>query len=203
MEPDPKGVRGVNTSPQNPQLAPAVVDALQTAYTRVKPLVSARRLWDRVLSEDDKLQLGWDLQACYERLGTVSMWMETRHVSFTRAVVEVASQLGFLDEPTYRWLLHEIGDEPPQPGRPFWDMSTGELRLGKKVIRRLRVMRNPSNIQQILDEFQLQLWQSRIDNPLGSGQEQLHQTLRSLNRGLEKIRFRAQEGGEAVIWERR
>ena len=201
MDPNPKGVRGVNISPQNLQLAPAVVDALQTAYTRVKPFTSARRLWDRVLSEDDKLQLGWNLQASYERLGTVRMWMNTRHVSFTRAVVEVASQLGFLDEPTYRWLSREIGDEPPQPGRPFWDISTGELRLGKKVIRRLRVMRNPSNIQQILDQFQLQLWPSRIDNPLESDQEKLHQTLRSLNQGLEKIRFRAQEGGEAVIWE--
>ena len=62
-------------------------------------------------------------------------------------------------------------------------------------------MRNPSNIQQILDQFQLQLWPSRIDNPLESDQEKLHQTLRSLNQGLEKIRFRAQEGGEAVIWE--
>ena len=169
---------------------------------RVKPFMSARRLWERVLSEDDKLQLGWDLHASYERLGTVRMWMETHHVSFTRAVVEVAREIGFLDEPTYRWLSRKIGDEPPQPGKPFWDISTGELRLGKKVIRRLRVMHNPSNIQQILDEFQLLLWPSRIDNPLDSDPEKLHQTLRSLNQGLKKIRFHAQESANAVTWER-
>jgi hypothetical protein len=192
----------MNAKSQERLLAPAVVDALRTAYARVKPFTSARRLWERVLSDDDKLQLGGDLQKSYKRLGTVSIWMETRHVSFTRAVVEVAGEIGFLDESTYRWLLREIGDEPPQPGRPFWDVTTGKLQLGKKVIRSVRVMSNPTNIHQILEEFQLQQWPSRVDNPFGSDQQQLHQTLRSLNHGLEKIRFRAQEGGEAVTWER-
>jgi hypothetical protein len=192
----------MNAKSQERLLAPAVVDALRTAYARVKPFTSARRLWDRVLSDDDKLQFGWNLQTSYERLGTVRMWMETRHVSFTRAVVEVAHEIGFLDQPTYTWLLRKIGDELPQPGRPFWDVATGKLCLGKKVIRSVRVMSNPTNIHQILEKFQLQQWPPRVESPFGTDQEQLHQTLRSLNRGLEKIRFRAQESGEAVTWER-
>ena len=95
----------MNAKSQKQNLAPAVVDALHTAYARVMPFTSARRLWERVFSDDDKLQLGWNLQKSYKRLGTVRMWMETRHVSFTRAVVEVAHEIGFLDEPTHTWLL--------------------------------------------------------------------------------------------------
>ena len=70
------------------------------------------------------------------------------------------------------------------------------------MIRPVRVLRNPSNIQHVLDSFESAGWPSRIDNPLGLGQEQLHQTLRSLNRGLKAIRFHAQEGAEAVVWQR-
>ena len=183
-------------------LDPQVVEALQTAYLRVKPAMTARRLWDRVLTADDRRQLGGDIEDCYSRLGTVGMWMEARQVSSQRAVVEVARELGFLDETTSRWLLREIGDEPPEPGRPFWDPSTAELRLGNELIRCVRVMKQKSNIQRILDAFQARRWPPRIDNPLAGGQEQLHQTLRSLNRGTTGIRFRAQEGGNAVTWER-
>ena len=118
------GVCEMNANLQNLGLAPAVVDTFQTAYARVKLFMLARRLWERVLSEDDKLQLGWDLHASYERLGTARMWMETHHVSFTRAVVEVAREIGFLDEPAYSWLSREIGYEPPQPGKHIHERAT-------------------------------------------------------------------------------
>ena len=64
-------------------------------------------------------------------------------------------------------------------------------------------MKQPSNIQRIVDAFQASQWSNRVDNPLPHGQQQLHEALRSLNHDLKTIYFRSQEGGLAVIWERR
>jgi len=182
---------------------PDVLEALQTAYGRIEPLTAAERLWHRVFTDEDRLQLGGDLTECYPRLGTVGMWVHVRHVSPERAVVEVARALNFLDEATAEWLLREIGDQPPQIERPFWNRANGELLWGDQVIRFIRVLREPSNIQRIVDAFQQAGWPSRVDNPLTLGQQQLHQALRSLNQRLEVIYFRSQEGGLAITWERR
>ena len=181
-----------------------VLEELQQQYLRIKMWVSAARLWERVLTEQDRHRLGGNLEECFSRLGTVGMWAELRAVSQPRAIADVAHELGCLDQTTYRWLLREIGEEPDAqapPDRPSWTASTGELRWRGRVIRRVRVLARPSNIQTILDAFQAANWRPRILNPLGLGQQQLHQALRSLNRGLKQIRFHAQEGGQAITWE--
>ena len=75
------------------------------------------------------------------------MWMELRGVSAERAVIEVARELGFLNEQTAKWLLKEVGEELPMPfgpDRPSWHPESGELRLGANVIRHVRVMAEPS-----------------------------------------------------------
>ena len=182
-----------------------VAQELQTQSLRIKPPVAATRLWERVLTEQDRQQLGGSLEQCYPRLGTAGMWMQIRRVSLERAVIEVARELGFLDQPTANWLLREVGEElprSPSASLPAWDRKSGILRLGKHTIRRIRVMKDPSNIQQILDAFQAAGWPARIPNPLSLGQQQLHESLRSLHWGLKKLRFRSQEGGRAITWER-
>jgi hypothetical protein len=177
---------------------------LETQYLRVQVPVSAERLWKRVLNQQERQRLGDNLAQAYARLGTVGIWIELRGVSPARAVVDLARVLGFLDETNYRWLLRglgEDGDRPTAPDRPTWNPQQGDLRWKKQVLRRVRVMAAPSNVQIILDAFQATHWAQQICNPLPHGQQQLHQALRSLNRGLKKIRFHAREGGQAIRWD--
>jgi hypothetical protein len=183
---------------------PRVVEELETQYLRLKAAASAARVWERVLSEQDRQSLGGDLNTCWRQLSTVGMWMKLRGVSQPRAIAELAHKLGFIDQTSYQWLLREIGEkQDPQHPRdlPSWDESSGNLLWQTKVIRRIRVLASPSNIHIILDAFQRAKWKSKIKNPLRLGQQQLHQALRSLNQGLKKIRFHAQEGGKAITWE--
>jgi hypothetical protein len=183
---------------------PKIVMELHTQYLRVKAEVSAARLWERVLSEEDRQRLGGDLETCYRQLSTVGMWMKLRGVSQARAVADLAHELGFLDQTNYRWLLREIGEVPdaqPPSDLPSWEASSGKLRWKNQVIRKIRVLASPSNIQIILTTFEKAKWRSKIKNPLTQDQQQLHQALRSLNRGLTNIRFHAQEGGKAITWE--
>jgi hypothetical protein len=196
----------VLTDSQGRALSQSVANELQTAVLRIGSPVVARRVWERLFGEEDRQRLGGDLEACWRRLRTVGMWMEARNVTFEQAVIDIAEGVNLMDPGTARWLRRELRLEggaavAPPVGHPSWNPETGELRLGSQVIRRVRVLRNPSNIQQILEEFQSTGWPSRIDNPLSLGQQQLHDTLRSLNSGLEAIRFHAQEGGDAVVWE--
>jgi hypothetical protein len=181
-----------------------VLREMRTQYHRVKARLSAYQLWERVLSPQDRRRLGGDLEKCYAELGTVGMWMKLRRVSQVRAILELALKLGFLSQETYHWLLHEVGHKPnaqEQSDRPDWQASTGELRWKGRVIRRVRILKNPANVQTVLAKFQRANWPARIKNPLRFGQQQLHQTLRSLNERLQKIRFHGQEGGQAITWE--
>ena len=184
-----------------------VASELKTALLRINPPVMAERMWRRLFTEEDREKLGGELQTSWPRLGTVGLWVQARGVSVEQAVIDVARGLDVMSEQTARWLRRELGLESENAAapsdRPIWRAETGELRLGDLVIRRVRVLRQPSNIQQILDAFQAAGWPSRIPNNLPYGQEQLHQALRSLNTSLQTIRFRAQQGGTAIIWERR
>jgi hypothetical protein len=190
------------------EISPAVADELQTQRLRIMPIASAERLWERVLTAEDRQRLGGDLALCYTRLrGTAGIWMELRGVSYERAIIEVARGLGFLRDRNAEWLLREIREEPApptDPSCPIWDPGKGELRLGGGVIRKVRVMAQPTNVQRILNAFQAAGWPSRIDDPLSGrlDQQRLHQAVISLNKGLAAIRFHVQEGGQAVTWGR-
>jgi len=177
------------------ELSLLVADELATQALRIKPWVSADRLWTRVLTEEDRQRLGGNLEESYPRLGTAGMWMELHGVSAERAVIEVARELGFLNEQTANWLLKAVGEEVPvpfSPDRPSWHAESGLLRLGPNVVRQVRVMAEPSNVQRILDAFQAAGWPARIEDPLPNApdQQRLHQAVFSLNEGLDGLRFK-------------
>jgi hypothetical protein len=132
------------------------------------------------------------------------MWREVRGGSPEQAIVETAHAIGFLDQNGYQWLLREIGvtESPAHAERPQWNPTTGELRFGGRVVRKVRILKRRSGPHLILDAFQHAGWPSRIDNPLGGAPEDLHDMVRTLNRGLRRIRFHAQEGGGALVWKR-
>ena len=195
------------TASDGRKISAEVAKQLLTQRQRIMPIAAADRLWMRVLTAQDRKRLGGDLAECYTRLkGTAGMWMKLRGVNYDRAVIEVAHELGFLRDSDKRWLLREIGkgvERSTSPDHPCWEAKTGELRFGNRIVRRVRIMRVPTNIQKILDAFQDSGWPPQINNPLTLGPQQLHQALRSLNYGLKKLRFHASGGGLAIYWERR
>jgi hypothetical protein len=122
-----------------------------------------------------------------------------------RATLDLALALGHASDSDYHWLMREIGEEPSTPGqlnRPSWIASEGKLSFGGSVVRRVRIMGEPTNIQIILDAFQAANWPDSIPNPLTDGQQQLHQALRTLNHPLTGIRFHSKEGGRFITWSR-
>jgi hypothetical protein len=194
------------TDSRGHHISQTVAAELQTAVLRLRPGAVGARVWERILTEQERQDLGGGFEACRKELGTVRMYMEARGACLEQAVIDIAERLNLMDAGTATWLRRELDLSDATPvsakDRPTWNPSAGELRLDGRLIRRIRVLRRPSNIQQIVDRFEAAGWPRRIKSPLKLGQQQLHQTLRYLNRSLKKIRFRAQEGAQAIIWER-
>lgn len=192
----PKGSRGRTISLQ-------AVETLASLRRRIGTAPIARRVWERQFTAEDRERLGGELEGCWRCYGTAGMWVQARGVPIEQAIVEIAWRNDLITGEMAEWLRSELGlkDQPSPPkDRPLWNAGTGELLWGDDVIRSVPIRKSPLNIQLILDAFQAAGWPSRIENPLPNGPQQLHEALRSLNRGLEKVVFRAQEGGEAIIW---
>lgn len=176
----------------------------RNSHLAVKPIVSASRLWQQVFTEQDRRRLGGDFEKAYKRLGTVGMWRELHRGSVEQAVVEAAHKIGLLFPSKYDWLLRQIGKKPmaaPAPTNlPEFQASSGELRWQGQFIRHVRLQARPSNIFIILEAFQSRCWSEQIPNPLGKDKQKLHQALRSLNKGLKRIRFHSLAGATKISW---
>lgn len=96
--------------------------------------------------------------------------------------------------------------------KPHWDRNRGHLYWGEEVVR--RVLLRAKNVIKVLDAFQAKNWCDTIDDPLaveidrnGSpgppripNPEQLHSTLKTLNRNLRRMRFHADGTGQRIRW---
>lgn len=185
---------------------PQVFEEIQRLYLFVKAPGSAIRLWEQAFTERERHRLGGDLKAIWTKVGTVGMWVKLHKVSPAIAVVELAYKLGLLHQTKYEWLKGAVGKTPKVAASsdvPRWDSKTGELHWHDRVIRRVRILSKPSNTQIILDAFQKQRWKGQIKNPLPYGAQQLHETLRWLNKSTKKISFHSQEGGKVISWKLR
>lgn len=90
---------------------PPAVREFQTQYYRLRCYASAQRMWDRMLTQEERDRLGNDLDRSYQELGgTVRIWMRLRGVSLERAVIDIACGIGFLRETDRDWLLRETGE---------------------------------------------------------------------------------------------
>jgi hypothetical protein len=187
-------------------MSESVFKELSTADLRIRNANVALRVWERLFSDEDRQQLGGNLDEIWRRLGTVGMWVEARGVSVEKAVIDIAEAVNLMDTGTAHWLRRELGlievTDAQSTNQPHWDADTGRLSFNGIIVRRVRVFQNPSNVQTILDEFEAAGWPTRIDNPLEEDQEKVHQALRSLNNNLAAIRFHAHEGARAIVWER-
>lgn len=112
------------------RLSDQAIEEWQTNALTIKAGISASRLWHEVLAAHERAVLGGDLEAAWRYYGTAGMWMKLRGVSAERAVVDVAFELGHLDERKRRWLLRELGewhDDPEEMLRMA--VATGALVL--------------------------------------------------------------------------
>jgi hypothetical protein len=197
------------------QLSAKALEELRNQFFRVETLASAERMWERLFTAADRNKLGGELLPALKKYGTAGMFAKARRTSLDRAVLDIAVGIGHMSQANYEWLLREMGMWPATPKQrascpkrpvvPDWNKAKGELRFGGQLIRKIRVLAKPTNIQLIVDVFQEEGWPSSIDNPLSGGADQhrLHLTLQSLNQGVKRIRFHGHKGGNAIYWEKR
>jgi len=111
-------------------LPPRVVAELQTNAIRIRAAVCALRLWERILTEQDRSRLGGELDPVWRQYGTAGIWMKLRGVSQPRAIADVAHALNLIDPSTYQWLLRELGEIHDDPDQAIQAaVATGALVL--------------------------------------------------------------------------
>ncbi|HIM30791.1 MAG TPA: hypothetical protein EYG57_14750 [Planctomycetes bacterium] len=132
--------------------------------------------------------------------------MQRDGLSFARAILEVALQADLLSRPRYGELLADIGEEDgeklPSPNL-VWDAQRLELRIGSRVIRRLRSAKIAKKLTSILDEFERNEWPPRVKHSIdvSLSTQPVHDAVRSLNRNLQEISFHVDD--DMIYWKRR
>jgi hypothetical protein len=85
--------------------------------------------------------------------------------------------------------------------RPRWVEAEGVLYLGPGAVRKVRTAA-ATNVIKILRAFEAAEWPESIPTPCwgeGMDDQTVHQTLRSLHKGLKGMRFHVQRG--SITWE--
>lgn len=171
---------------------------------RLIPAVVAARVWNTLFTDDDRARLGGNLSAAWEGegRGTMAMYMRARHVSYERAMLEIAWGLGLMHPADYERLLTAIGGALAGRLRPIWDRERLVLKVGDQVVRRIRSRSVAPSACRVLDSFEELGWAARIDDPLPGSpdQQRLREVVRSLNRDLATIRFGADGTGKGIVW---
>jgi hypothetical protein len=157
-----------------------------------------RHFVDRCLNDDERRQFLEDLEAHRRenRPLTLDTWYARRHrLTLAQAIVQLESRHSGRDLTTYCWMLEAIGEKPLPDSRPpeiVWNRSLGELRVDGRIARRVPSVEIAHRIVRILDAFRKQNWPERIESPFGEDltPHELREIVRSLNRGLQGLRFR-------------
>lgn len=186
-------------------LPPKALSLLQELYLKLQVLQIRERIWERVLTDAQRSELGPD---GWQR-NIVPIWMRWRRIRQERAIVELAHLTGFITDIDYNWLFRVIGETPDRarrnartPRKPHWDRELGQLRWGDNIIRRVRSRTAAHRVVAVLDACQRFGWRKRI--PISDptiNDMQLRDAVKSLNVGLSTIRFRSDGTGAGIIWE--
>jgi hypothetical protein len=96
--------------------------------------------------------------------------------------------------------------QPLVDPKPSWVKErngawVGELRIGDRVVRKLRA--KAENVIAVLDAFEEKGWPDAIDDPSSQDNwQRRHETIRSLNQGLKVIRFHGDGTNRRIKWTR-
>ncbi len=83
--------------------------AIQGLDSQIKSGSIARKLWDEVLNDQQRVKLGGKWRTAYLDGGPAAMWMRLHGVSYPRAILEVAREVGLINDREYERLLRETG----------------------------------------------------------------------------------------------
>jgi hypothetical protein len=186
-------------------LDPQVKGQLRLLELGLRGIVPAEKLWQKVLTEPERKQLGGDLEKCFVKLGgAVGMWQKLHGLDITSAVLDLARTLNGLNDVDYCWLRRKTAAQvraEPAPPKPRYDQETGELWWGTKLIYTARLRRHPTNPECILKAFQQRDWCIRIKNPLRNPDlKTLHDAVAYLNTRVAVISFHSAAGGTRIAW---
>lgn len=192
-------------------LPPRVRSALEEAESRLLTTGMYELAWDVAFTPAERQKLGGDVDACRERRpNLIAMYMNVRAVSQYRATVELADRLKVLSldrDYLLQALGEAVGEQDEQGGSstahaPLWDKSSFKLTLAGDVIRQIKKPKAAKNIILILDAFQEDGWPDHIDDPLPGGADpaRLADAVKSLNDGLQRIKFGKDGSGQGVVW---
>lgn len=205
------------------QFAASVLEQLGDLKLKLCIPQIAERIWQDVLEEHERREIlgGIKRRSAPAKLkrssdcsGPRSTMVQTitpaevlkgyariRRTSPARTLADLAQSVNLLSDLDHRRLRRLIG-EPlrPTPSLPVWDRSSGLLRYEGNIVRKVNA--NGGNIRRILDCFEEQGWQSRVDNPLpgGSDSKRLRNALASLHAGLSVLRFQADGSASGIRW---
>jgi hypothetical protein len=104
-------------------------------------------------------------------------------------------------------------EAPAAPLVPKWDKEHGDLLLGDTVAR--KVAKQARNLIPVLDAFEAQGWPKRIDDPIALpinparaeepqrmvNAQRLNDTVKTLNKDLNGMRFHADGTGTRITWQ--
>jgi hypothetical protein len=118
------------------------------------------------------------------------------------SLVEIAHELGMLNDHQARRLIVALGGRPKRASVPRWNRENRELWLGHELVRRVR-SDQATRVIRIFDAFEAASWQARIPDPLADCDSvALRDAVRTANRGLRRILFQTADSGCAVLWRR-
>jgi hypothetical protein len=155
------------------------------------------------LTESDERQIEARFKAEED---LVDVWSRFKNVSLPRAVVDLASAVDLISTGERSSLLRQIGEDDQQRNAalPYWNREAGHLWFGGEIVRTVRGEIVAPDVHAILDEFQAEGWRERVANPLKNKDAQkLREAIRSLNKGLAVLFFRADGSSSGIVWQLR
>ena len=114
------------------------------------------------------------------------------------------------DESLTGAVANQEAEEPPNSGahpdekvdKPRWDEKSGELRLGDRVLRKLK--RGAPSQMKVLKAFEEAGWPQLIPSPFSSIEfKSKNDTLYDLNRGTTGIEFFSEGDGQRIGWRKK
>lgn len=182
----------------------------EACYLRVANQAAALKLWSEVLSRDQQIMLGDNFEtACETCGGPIQMWRKAFCVRDTHiATVQLGHRLNLINTDRASKLLEFFCGSTTlsYSDRPTWDRLNRQILYRGQRVRQVKRHHKPTNVERILDEFELAQWQELIQLDRFSDsnlldRDQIREAVKILNKGLTTIRFTAQKGGAVIRWE--